>query len=136
MASGNVRDIDVLLNEGYQEEGEQIVTSVNGMTGDVQITKKTLSIENVDNTSDLDKPVSTATQAALNAKANASDLSTLAKRIEEMQSNVSVHTHIVEMESGSEVAVSDRTSDKRYYKITGSTSVSNGTSTVSNMMLI
>ena len=34
------------------------VTSVNGMTGDVYISARTIGLENVDNTSDMDKPMS------------------------------------------------------------------------------
>ena len=41
-------------------------------TGNVNITKANIGLGNVDNTSDEDKPVSTATQAALNGKANTS----------------------------------------------------------------
>ncbi len=44
------------------------------MVGDVIIEKKHIGLENVNNTSDLDKPISTATQTALNAKANNTDL--------------------------------------------------------------
>lgn len=72
-----IRDIDVYLNERYvDEEGDIVdgVTSVNGMVGDVIIEKKHIGLENVNNTSDLDKPISTATQTALNAKANNTDL--------------------------------------------------------------
>lgn len=72
-----IRDIDVYLNERFiDEEGEVVdgVTSVNGMVGDVVIEKKHIGLENVNNTSDLDKPISTATQTALNAKANNTDL--------------------------------------------------------------
>ena len=45
--------------------------TVNGhaLTGDVTVTKSDLGLGNVDNTSDADKPVSTATQAALDLKA-------------------------------------------------------------------
>jgi len=50
-----------------------LVTSVAGKTGAVSLTKDDVGLSNVDNTSDADKPVSTATQTALNAKANASD---------------------------------------------------------------
>ena len=45
-----------------------IVQSVNGQTGNVALTKDDISLNNVDNTSDLNKPVSTATQNALNTK--------------------------------------------------------------------
>lgn len=46
------------------------VTSVNGQTGAVTVDKTGVGLANVDNTSDLSKPISTATQTALNAKAN------------------------------------------------------------------
>lgn len=46
------------------------VTSVNGYTGTVVLSKADVGLGNVDNTSDLNKPVSTATQTALNLKAN------------------------------------------------------------------
>lgn len=75
-----IRDIDVYLNERFVDEDGEIVdgvTSVNGMAGDVVIEKKHIGLENVNNTSDLDKPISTATQTALNAKANNTDLVTL-----------------------------------------------------------
>lgn len=44
------------------------VSSVNGKTGVVVISKSDLSLSNVDNTSDTNKSVSTATQTALKAK--------------------------------------------------------------------
>lgn len=42
------------------------------------VTKAQVGLGNVDNTSDLAKPISTATQTALNAKANSADLATVA----------------------------------------------------------
>ena len=48
------------------------VRSVNGKTGYVTLVKKDIDLENVDNTSDVNKPVSIATQAALNEKLNTS----------------------------------------------------------------
>lgn len=39
------------------------------------VTKADVGLSNVDNTSDTSKPISTATQAALDLKANASDVS-------------------------------------------------------------
>jgi hypothetical protein len=44
------------------------VQSVAGKTGSVALAKGDVGLSNVDNTSDTDKPVSTATQTALNAK--------------------------------------------------------------------
>jgi hypothetical protein len=46
------------------------VASVNGQTGIVVLGKTDVGLSNVDNTSDAAKPVSTATQTALNLKAN------------------------------------------------------------------
>jgi uncharacterized protein YjbI with pentapeptide repeats len=46
------------------------VQSVNGLTGAIQLAKSDINLANVDNTSDAAKPVSTATQNALNLKLN------------------------------------------------------------------
>lgn len=49
------------------------VGSVAGKTGVVTLVKADVGLANVDNTSDVNKPISTATQNALNLKANAED---------------------------------------------------------------
>ncbi len=54
--------------------GGGAVDSVNGKTGSVVLTKTDIGLTNVDNTSDLNKPVSNATQTALDLKANANDV--------------------------------------------------------------
>lgn len=46
------------------------VTSVNGQTGVVVLGKADVGLANVDNTSDANKPISSATQSALDGKAN------------------------------------------------------------------
>jgi hypothetical protein len=46
------------------------VTGVSGRTGDIVLTKDDVGLNNVDNTSDANKPVSTATQTALDGKAS------------------------------------------------------------------
>jgi hypothetical protein len=46
------------------------VTSVNSLVGDVVLTKSDIGLDNVDNTSDLNKLISIATQAALDTKAS------------------------------------------------------------------
>jgi hypothetical protein len=58
------------------ESGAQVntVTSVAGNTGDVSLTD--MGLNNVDNTSDANKPISDATQEALDLKADASDVYT------------------------------------------------------------
>lgn len=63
------------IAEGLEPIGNY-VTGVKGnsestyRTGDVNITKANIGLGNVDNTSDADKPVSTAMQTALDAKAS------------------------------------------------------------------
>ncbi len=54
------------------------VASVSGKTGAVTLVKADVGLTNVDNTSDLAKPISTATQSALNAKVSASSLAAVA----------------------------------------------------------
>lgn len=54
------------------------VTSVAGKTGAVTLAKGDVGLGNVDNISDADKPISTATQTALNLKANTADLASVA----------------------------------------------------------
>ena len=48
----------------------QAVKSVAGKTGTVTLTKGDVGLSNVDNTSDMDKPISTAVQTALDGKVN------------------------------------------------------------------
>lgn len=52
------------------EGGVAGVSSVNGRIGIVTLSKTDVGLANADNTSDANKPVSTATQTALNLKAN------------------------------------------------------------------
>lgn len=52
------------------------VTSVNGQTGAVVLTKSDVGLGNVDNTADINKPISTATQTALDAKIDEATLTT------------------------------------------------------------
>ena len=54
------------------------VQTVNGYTGSVSLTKSDVGLSNVENTSDVNKQVSTATQTALDLKANKTSLATVA----------------------------------------------------------
>lgn len=67
-------NVSTLNNDaGYITAGEvpaAPVTSVNGQTGIVVLDKADVGLGNVDNTSDANKPISTATQAALDLKAD------------------------------------------------------------------
>lgn len=77
----NVQDALIELNENIKAiTGGGVVTGVKGSAeteyrlGQVNITKANIGLGNVDNTSDADKPVSTAQQAELDKKADASDV--------------------------------------------------------------
>lgn len=58
-----------LVTNGSDSVWSSIVNSINGFVGDVTLTKFDIGLGNADNTSDLNKPISTATQSALNLKA-------------------------------------------------------------------
>lgn len=61
-------DAPATLSAWVEIVGPADVVSVNGKTGAVSLTKADLGLGNADNTSDANKPISTATQSALNAK--------------------------------------------------------------------
>ena len=65
---------DVQFGQGGPEMGELLKYDGSEWTND-SIVKSEVGLGNVDNTSDADKPVSTATQTALSAKANSADFS-------------------------------------------------------------
>lgn len=64
----------VIYNGGVWEwsPNSNLVMSVNGQTGVVVLSKSDVGLGNVDNTSDMDKPISNAVQAALDEKASQS----------------------------------------------------------------
>ncbi len=73
----------------YQESGGGgAVDSVNGQTGVVVLDKSDIGLGNVDNTSDADKPISNATQTALNDKASQNDLNALDGRVSDNESDI------------------------------------------------
>lgn len=62
---------DLIMSNGqfwHKLDQTNLILSVNGQTGAVVLAKADVGLGNADNTSDANKPVSTATQAALNLK--------------------------------------------------------------------
>ena len=59
-------------------------THINNKSNPHEVTKAQVGLSEVDNTSDANKPISTATQNALNSKFNASDGNALKQTIEDM----------------------------------------------------
>lgn len=72
------RDIDSLKKEIDELDNKKVPTTrtINGkaLNEDINLSANDVGLGNVNNTSDADKPISTATQNALNNKANSSDL--------------------------------------------------------------
>lgn len=66
-ASSGGNELYAAYNHTHPSSGDA-VTSVSGRTGDVILTKDDVGLSNVDDTSDLDKPISTATQTELDTK--------------------------------------------------------------------
>ena len=62
---------DGTVKSGAGSESNSVL-SVSGRTGDVTLSRSDVGLSNVDNTSDVNKPISTATQSALNLKASKS----------------------------------------------------------------
>ena len=86
-ASIELKTGDWLISLGTKWSKVKNTDAVTGVKGDaestyrignVNITKTNIGLGNVDNTSDADKPISTAAQAALNLKANTADLAAVA----------------------------------------------------------
>ena len=67
--------------QAEQTNAQAISTHVADRQNPHEVTKAQVGLGNVDNTSDLDKPISTATQTALNEKAAASEVQSLDMRV-------------------------------------------------------
>ena len=91
--SNKTDNVDYIVSEDFNNAFADIEEDVNSLTtlftahsdnntNPHAVTKAQVGLSNVDNTSDLDKPVSAAAQAALDSKANAADVYTKAEIIE------------------------------------------------------
>lgn len=90
------------------------VSSVNGFTGDVTLAKADIGLPNVDNTADTAKPVSTAQQAALDAKANSShghaisDVTSLQAALDGKAASVHGHSNAIASVSDGFMSLADK----------------------------
>jgi hypothetical protein len=92
----------------YVEISPSAVTSVNGQTGIVTLTKSDVGLGNVDNTSDLNKPISNATQTALNAKvAKAGDTMTGPLNMSALSENIQFSVYGLNASQGIEIKSDD-----------------------------
>lgn len=79
--------LQISLNtDGTLKTSAAPVSSVAGKTGAVTLAKGDVGLGNADNTSDVSKPISTATQTALNAKASTTTTDALDTRIDNLES--------------------------------------------------
>lgn len=98
------------------------VQSVAGRTGTVTLTKADVGLSNVDNTADLAKPISTATQAALDTKAAISYVDSVAYSDEKVDDRVATL-----LQAGSNITL---TYDDTAGTLTIASTSSGGTATV------
>ncbi|MRG45489.1 hypothetical protein GFS24_10205 [Chitinophaga sp. SYP-B3965] len=73
-AANGVASLDLTGKIPASQLPPTIVTTVNGRSGSVVLSKSDVGLSSVDNTTDLNKPISTAQGAALNAKANENEV--------------------------------------------------------------
>ncbi|WPM80921.1 hypothetical protein R5W60_04265 [Brucella pseudintermedia] len=79
LGSAATKDVSYFATASQGGNADTAVQSVNGKTGTaITLDKSDIGLGSVDNTSDINKPVSTAMQAALDAKADATSLGTAA----------------------------------------------------------
>ena len=71
-------EIDTTINNVQNN----LTTHINNKANPHQVTKKQVGLSNVDNTSDANKPISNATQTALNGKFSATDGNALKQRVD------------------------------------------------------
>lgn len=96
-----------LSGENVDLSGYATKDDINSHTSNTSnphgVTKAQIGLGNVDNTSDLNKPISTATQTALNTKANNADLATVAKsgKYSDLSDKPNIPTKISELTNDS-----------------------------------
>jgi hypothetical protein len=74
--------------QAEQANAQAIATHVADKQNPHEVTKAQVGLGNVDNTADLDKPVSTATQTALNDKASTTAVQAVTARVDTLESAV------------------------------------------------
>ena len=104
-----------------------LLVHINDLNNPHQVTAMQVGLNNVDNTSDVNKPISTATQAALNLKANQTSLNTTNDNVSALQTSMtSVENYIGYTESYILGLQADFKSNT-FTRLAGATNLSAGT---------
>ena len=74
LSADNFNDFEDRIEDGFTDVDEELESHTSNTNNPHGVTKTQIGLGNVDNTSDLDKPISDATQIALDSKADASSL--------------------------------------------------------------
>lgn len=82
MSSSDKSKLDSLKPQEIDELVTKLDTHISNKSNPHSVTKVQVGLGNVDNTSDANKPISTATRNALNSKFNASDGNALKQRVD------------------------------------------------------
>lgn len=117
-----------LASNSQGAKADSAVQSVNGKTGNsVTLVKGDIGLGNVDNTSDLDKPISTATQAALNIKANDSVVVKSVNGVLPVSGNVTVSAEEKRLQDTRTTAIAESfPSNVQFVETSGYSSVGDG----------
>lgn len=109
-------------------KADSAVQSVNGKSGNsVTIVKGDIGLGNVDNTSDANKPVSTATQTALNLKANDSVVVKSVNGVLPVSGNVTVSAEEKRLQDTRTTAIAESfSSNVQFVETSGYSSVGDG----------
>lgn len=97
---------DSALQEEIDDLSSNLTSHIEDTDNPHNVTKAQIGLSNVDNTSDLNKPISTATQNALNQKATISSVQSLADRVEDIENIMPT-----------EATTSNKLADKNYVDI-------------------
>lgn len=95
--------------QAEQANAQAIATHVADKQNPHEVTKAQLGLGNVDNTADLDKPISTATQSALDGKATVSEVQSLDTRVGALEAGKADRVDITSLQSelDTKVAISE-----------------------------
>lgn len=119
----NTSSISTMMG-AYASLSTTFINHISNTSNPHNVTKTQVGLGNVDNTSDLNKPISTATQTALNLKADEADLSTLERDLGQYEESTPITLEVEQ--SGKYVANTGVVTTNSAYAISKEVSLSKG----------